>query len=524
MQSRRLSVPEPSPSRPATPNSHGSSASTSPEEEWRPSIRIRRFPSIQSIPDQAQQVSNTQLGVDNLLRTRNRSSSDPEGRQIGTEYVPGKLRRASYMPNIVENTPSNSVSPQNTTQIADALPDPQTTNTEDLSNRYRSRTTGGIPTTPDSQQHQYESDLVDFLDVVDPEISTLSTLTNVQNSLFIPDLGRLLNRTPTYTLTRRPEDSETTSEDDQEQEQAKKEDQPPVQRVPTGATLTSITSRVDDRHYAVLPHGAKLSGWSPEDIEELNDHVRHMLHSKRSKFKRSMKGFGQYVRQPWVLFLIGWINVGGRQLYVINVIDNVLVALFAVMGDGLAPFRAVDTYHMIFIAHYHHLTWRLRREKALPKLHNRNDLPAARSQDLEDAIVEEEYTVLNQKQQARLVHHQKKFSRSHTFYKPHETTTHHAFPLRLLVAIVVLLDCHSFLQISLGTFNITAGILIMVGDRKTRKKDVLDRMNKQDLTAEAMKKVEKRKEKERQSIELLRHETSLSTNNRVSTERSDMVV
>ena len=73
----------------------------------------------------------------------------------------------------------------------------------------------------------------------------------------------------------------------------------------------------------------------------------------------------------WVLFLIGksssllgymqltgpgWINVRGKQLYIINVIDNVLVALFAIIGDGMAPFRAVDTYHMIFIAHYHHLT------------------------------------------------------------------------------------------------------------------------------------------------------------------------
>lgn len=66
----------------------------------------------------------------------------------------------------------------------------------------------------------------------------------------------------------------------------------------------------------------------------------------------------------WVLFLIGrlwiiclqccanangilgWINVEGRQSYLINVIDNVLVALFAIVGDGLAPFRTVDTYHV----------------------------------------------------------------------------------------------------------------------------------------------------------------------------------
>lgn len=83
-----------------------------------------------------------------------------------------------------------------------------------------------------------------------------------------------------------------------------------------------------------------------------------------------MKGFGKYMSRPlgflvtlyatlitlfglaWVLFLIGWIYVGDRQHYIINVIDNVLVALFAIVGDGLAPFRLVDTYHMGFIAHY----------------------------------------------------------------------------------------------------------------------------------------------------------------------------
>jgi len=53
-----------------------------------------------------------------------------------------------------------------------------------------------------------------------------------------------------------------------------------------------------------------------------------------------------------VLFLIGWIYVGDRQLYAIDVIDYVLVALFNLVGLGLAPWRAVDTYHMFHVAHY----------------------------------------------------------------------------------------------------------------------------------------------------------------------------
>jgi hypothetical protein len=215
----------------------------------------------------------------------------------------------------------------------------------------------------------------------------------------------------------------------------------------------------------------------------------------------------------------------------VNVIDNVLVALFAIMGDGLIPFRTVDTYHMIYIAHYHHLTWSTRKKNRLAKLEDRNDLPAKPLDDIDietaaSEIAEEEYmygeiSVLTPEQQRKLEHHQKKFSRSHTFYKPHETETHHAFPLRLLVAIVVILDCHSLLQVALGTCtwainykerpfalttvilccsitcNITGGILISIGDRRTRKKDVIERMFRQDLTTDAIRQVQKRKRKER---------------------------
>lgn len=306
-----------------------------------------------------------------------------------------------------------------------------------------------------------------------------------------------------------------------------------------------------------------------------------MLHSRRSKFKRSLKGFGQYVRRPlgffvtlyatlitlfglaWVLFLIGWIYVGEKQVYVIHIIDSVLVALFAVMGDGLAPFRAIDTYHMAFIIRYARIVKnagkppsnKLKKRNIPPAVQrsmdiaitgqdgpsaaqspeelerqsthsSRSDNPHTRRNnivDLEDAksgIAAYEDTPLTLKQQQRLHHHQKKLANSHSFYKPNETNTHYAFPLGYLMAIVILLDCHSLLQISLGactwginyhtrpfalttvilcvsiTCNITAGIVITVGDRKTRKKDVWQLMNRQELTGDAMRIIEKKRSKE----------------------------
>jgi len=195
----------------------------------------------------------------------------------------------------------------------------------------------------------------------------------------------------------------------------------------------------------------------------------------------------------------------------------------------------VDTYHMCFIAHYHHLTWKLRDKKAMPKLEDHNDLPTqhpdlaaeetAIGSDVGSVTSDQggapwEVSVLSAEQQKRLQHHQVKFAKSHTFYKPHETETHHAFPLRILITIVVLLDMHSLLQISLGactwgisyhvrpfalttvilccsiTCNIMGGVMISIGDHRTRKKDVIERMFRQELTQDAIKQVEKRRQKE----------------------------
>ncbi|KGO44529.1 Protein of unknown function DUF2985 [Penicillium expansum] len=418
--------------------------------------------------------------------------------------------------------------------------------------------TGAAPTLStqeEQRQNEYGSHVVDVLDVIDPEVSALSTLTNVQNSLFVPNLGGFINRMPTYTITRpqysSDEDQGTSTDEGEPPKDDKSKQRPTLQQL---QSFTSMSSALRGPKYAVLPEGHGLDGWTREDYAELNDHVRHMLHSRRSKFKRSMKGFRQYIRKPlgflvtlyatlitlfglaWVLFLIGWINVGGKQSYVVNVIDNVLVALFAIMGDGLAPFRAVDTYHMGFIAHYTFLSWKLRRKRALPGLKDKNDLPSKPEKDVDvefGAMAKEdehEFSVLDARQQLRLMHHQNKFAKSHTFYKPHETMTHHAFPLRLLIAIVVILDCHSILQMALGactwsmenpekrpfalttvilccsiTCNISGGVMIMIGDRRTRKKDVVERLFRQQLTEEAMKKMEKKKVKdERRSAQIER--------------------
>ncbi|KAJ5933820.1 hypothetical protein N7454_006149 [Penicillium verhagenii] len=576
-QSGQSTPPRPGVSTVQTPGRPRASSARS----RRPSIRISRLPSIPALNTDIvnNQPSQPEPSLQPPFSDKYLSGLLSQKKMNRRNRVDGASRVATpgYMMSVTEESSRSGLptpQPSGAPEVEPGMPVPAGAEEPPVSRpvhrsmlrrgsqaalrpftRNRASTVTGAPqeTSIANQEpgiNEYSNHVVDVLDVIDPEVSALSTLTNVQNSLFIPNLGGWINRMPTYTLTRPPpsDEEQGTSTDEGERSDDSKQ-RPTLEQLRPFSSMSSVLA---GPRYAVLPEGHELAGWTKEDFAELNDHVRHMLHSRRSKFKRSMRGFGQYIRKPlgflvtlyatlitlfglaWVLFLIGWINVAGKQSYLINIIDNVLVGLFAIMGDGLAPFRAVDTYHMIFIAHYTHKTWEIRDKRKLPDLKDKNDLPARPEKDVDVEFgdtpkdEEHEFTVLERAQQLKLMHHQNKFAKSHTFYKPHETMTHHAFPMRMLVAIVVILDCHSLLQMALGactwsmeppkhrpfalttvilccsiTCNITGGIMIMIGDRMTRKKDIVERLFRQQLTEEAMKKMEKRKVKEeRQSMQI----------------------
>lgn len=169
-----------------------------------------------------------------------------------------------------------------------------------------------------------------------------------------------------------------------------------------------------------------------------------------------------------------------------------------------------------------------------------NDLPNDQvyNHDLEMAGHAQD-AVLNDEEQALLVKHQTALAKSHSelfssfsiasihgyltnhyslyiaYYRPHETFTHHAFPLSFLIAIIVLCDCHSCFQLALGSAtwsisyhhwykkilttivlcfslscNISGGICIAVGSRLSRKKEVVEALLRQAITEEALKRKE----------------------------------
>ncbi|PKS06216.1 hypothetical protein jhhlp_006962 [Lomentospora prolificans] len=578
-----------------------------------PSIRLRRrsAASVRSVrPEPARpQEAHASAAHDGSLPVRPRSTSEPQAmsqRLYRPQIVPCSARgpsTAAVMPRLTEEGARPSLAdlerPLSSNSLPSACPPtdralrtqttPHTQNqggrwlgTRRLSRILRpgqgaSVRVAGQENRDAEADTDYNDRLVDWLDMFDPEIQTLSTLTNVQNSLFVPDLGGLVNRRPTYVVSEYEREFQRPSTAGPEPQ--RREGEEPEQERPGIERTSSISSRLTDSHFAALPHGTTLEGWTVAEKLELEDHVRHMLHSRRSRFMRGLKGFGQYVRTPlgffvtlyavlitlfglaWVLFLIGWIYVGEKQVYTIHIIDSVLVALFAIVGDGMAPLRAIDTYHMIFIIHYYRVVKKAdQRKRKNPKTtprkldggytneeymnqkpptrdgghellrpENTGSLPTANvdteTTDLESGNLSEksspedqiEASGLTSKQLKSLSHHQEKLAKSHSFYKAQDTFTHHAFPLGYLIGIIVLLDCHSCLQISLGACtwgidyhtrpfaitttilsvsiacNITAGLLISIGDRKTRKKDVIALLDRQELTATAIKHVKKKR-------------------------------
>lgn len=82
---------------------------------------------------------------------------------------------------------------------------------------------------------------------------------------------------------------------------------------------------------------------------------------------------------------------------------------------------------MIYIAKYHRKILALRREKGLKELCDENDLPLERPppQLAEEGLVfghtPEEEHVLSPEDEAKFLHHQQAFAKSHSFYRPHET-------------------------------------------------------------------------------------------------------
>lgn len=306
----------------------------------------------------------------------------------------------------------------------------------------------------EDDEHHHDDHVVDHLDVIDPQVATVATLTNTANAILLPPLS-FYNRKPVVTLPRgREPDAEGES-------------------VRTAST------------------------------DELDRHVHDVL-KRKNKFRRVMKGVWAFLKTPlgiafgiygflvvfWgtalVFFLFHWIKVGNNQGLWTEICEQILNGLFCLTGIGLIPWRVVDTYRVIYIWYYKRLTRKLRKKAGLPELYDKEDLP--------DPIFDPNHVrVLTDKQQYQLHHHQKKFMKSQTWYRPHGTETHRAFPINTALWICIFNDANSVFQCTLAgcmwgmnrfqrpawstsvlillafTCGIISGILIWRGGKKTKR-------------------------------------------------------
>ncbi|KAH9951643.1 golgi-body localization protein domain-containing protein [Amylocystis lapponica] len=308
----------------------------------------------------------------------------------------------------------------------------------------------------------HDDDIVEHLDVIDPQIATVSMLTNAANAIVIPPLS-FYSRKPVVFLPRRPRASSKSAGDAEKGE------------------ATEL----------------------PED--NLDFHVEDVL-TKRDKFRRVMRGVWSFVKTPmgvvvaiygfnvvfWgtalVFFLAKFIdlhNANTQGLWV-EICQQVETALFSITSIGLIPFHVVDTYRICKIWHYQRRTTKLRRIAGLPALYDADDLP--------DPIYDANYVhVLTEQEQIDLHYQQHKFMESQTWYRPHGTQTHRAFPINIALWICILNDLNSFFQCilsgcmwSLNRFTrpawttattlpaafiagILAGFYIYWGGRKTKR-------------------------------------------------------
>lgn len=312
------------PSTPTTrPHASTSAALRRPPPASRSStLGIKRLNSAQRVPHVHIQEPSVDHGAieeeeeEASGRRRSTSAPQPLTRPRGHSDSSRRTNRTARMPPLNEDAVTSGSTTRPHLQPRPSwfnrrFPSQTVTSTVGLQ-RETSKEVGANHLAP-LRTHEYNTNIVDLLDVVDPEVSTLSTLNNVQNSLFVPDLGRFINRRPTYALSPRdaglpPNRRKTigtvqkrvrtdtiSAEEEAHGLNHVLSQRPRPDSGRDGHSLHTINSRLSDTHFAVLPHGLVLEDWSEHDKAELNDHVRHLLHSRREKFKRGWKGFKKYV-------------------------------------------------------------------------------------------------------------------------------------------------------------------------------------------------------------------------------------
>jgi len=317
-------------------------------------------------------------------------------------------------------------------------------------------------------QQQPELQELDLLQLIDPAVNAASTLTHIRNSLFVPPMLNQNFATPSIQL------------EDEEEEEEEEDDEEGNQR------LSSVCPSIHTQ--------------SPSQL-------------RRQKIKRLAQGVRAFIITPigiimsiyailvvfWgaalVLILLGWLKITPQEKYRlwIEICSQVLNGLFTIPGIGLFPSRMIDAWNIAIIVYYARVICKRQGRKNLddpndliPPQPSKTDLnqPKQREkpvqegeepgnnhnneeeEDIHEAHAEEtddlddssglidvwkddQEIVLHENEIDRLRTAQEKLCRSQTWYRPHSSATHYAFPICWAVVIMLLNIGNSLFQAAL---------------------------------------------------------------------------
>lgn len=366
-----------------------------------PSVRVKRS-DYSTLRDRANGPEEPNSGRISIFNWPNRDEPSPVEPPVTS---PSRLRASSRVEDLIRTPPLGFLSYGNSGQpvVRSSSREPGI-----LGGSIGSRD-GSIPVEIVGDGHHHD-DIVDHLDVVDPQVATVSNLTNAANSILIPPLS-WYSRKPVVILSAPKTDAEGVSPFEDE-----------------------LDRHVDD----LLNNPSKLR-------------IRRILRGVWSFLKTPMgivTGIYGFLVVFWgaaiVIFLAKIINLHNpdTQGFWVEVSSQVENGLFTVTGIGLIPSRVLDTYRISKIWYYKRRTTKLRKKAGLPQLFDVDDLP--------DPVYDPNYVhVLTDEEQKDLHRQQVKFQYHQTWYRAHGTETHRAFPINIALLICCLNDGNSIFQIML---------------------------------------------------------------------------
>lgn len=326
---------------------------------------------------------------------------------------------------------------------------------------------------------ELHDDVVGLLDCVDPEVGTVNHLQNMTNAIMFPPIPGLYSRRPNVCLSnaddedvvptlpsqpRPAKESKLRLKGRHRAESAPVSIRPPLASQGSDSDDAEGRTSIEEAGIAKVELDAddKLATHVEQDMtHELDAHMRKVLlrRKRKDKLKSALRGLWAYLKTPmgivtaiygflvafWgaaiVLFLLGWIPTSSKhaQDKWVEISSQVTNGLFTVTGVGLIPWRAIDTYRMSRIWMLRSRVRKRRAKLGLPEIKDWNDLP-------DPATVPGYINVLSDKEQAELEHQQSAFQASQTWYRPHATPTHTAFPMAWALWNTILMDLNSFFQ------------------------------------------------------------------------------